>query len=533
MSASDSEEPHSASPLAGAELPGLEAGDRVRLQEISTSLALLSDVCRADLMLFCQAATARAVIVAQAFPHSVSPLYESSRVGQYVGLPDYAEVIQGLRGRADSRRVYTVVVRGATVARQLFPIRGRRGRVIAVLVMDSYWFAHERHRRRARVFQDALREFTHTALRGGLQGVGEVVPFGEHDGIMFVGADRRIRYLSGVASGLFRRLGYRDNLVGHRVSDLETVDPLLVSQVLADQARGVMRCAQREDVQFGQTWIRQALPVCGARDGSAVGRVLGDLVWRWGSGRRGSSRLAADGHSRYARGVLILIHDATGALETRRELESKLSLIREVHHRVKNNLQVIASLMRMQARRALSAEARTALEESVNRILSVAVVHEFLSRDTGGSNDGQVRISLLEVARRIVGQVQQSLVDPGKSVTLGVQGPDVWLPAERATQCALVINELVQNAIEHGLGEREQGTVRVDLEDHGEQVCIVVSDDGRGLPQDFDLSTGAHLGLTIVRSMVERDLRGQFELTGSQAGTRARLCFGKSSMGGN
>ena len=202
-----------------------------------------------------------------------------------------------------------------------------------------------------------------------------------------------------------------------------------------------------------------------------------------------------------------------------------MALVREVHHRVKNNLQVIASLMRMQSRRVESDEARTVLEESVNRILSVAVVHEFLSQNAQGT------INLEEVARRILSQVQQGLVDPTKRIALTVKGPAIWLPAERATQCALVINELVQNAIEHGLAERDEGSVEVERVDHGDSVDILVVDTGEGLPTGFDLSTDANLGLRIVRSMVERDLRGQFELS-SGDGTRATVRLDKSLVGG-
>ena len=106
------------------------------------------------------------------------------------------------------------------------------------------------------------------------------------------------------------------------------------------------------------------------------------------------------------------------------------------------------------------------------------------------------------------------------------------MPAERATQCALLINELVQNAIEHGMANRDEGNIVVKLVDRGEEVRIVVSDDGEGLPAGFDLTTNANLGLTIVRSMVERDLKGRFQLH-SDGGTQAIVSFQKSMIGGN
>ena len=155
-------------------------------------------------------------------------------------------------------------------------------------------------------------------------------------------------------------------------------------------------------------------------------------------------------------------------------------------------------------------------------MLSIAVVHEFLSRNAKGT------INLHELALRIVGQIRGSLIGPDKRVDLVVDGPDIWLPAERATQCALIINELVQNAIEHGLANRDHGRVEIELLDLGQSVSLSVADDGEGLPHTFDLEADANLGLKIVRSMVERDLRGEFELLGSPGdGTRATALFDK------
>ncbi|MHB0856934.1 MAG: sensor histidine kinase [Anaerolineae bacterium] len=486
----------------------LSAEDVVFLKKLTADLPIVSDICRADLLLYCKSEPDKAIVVAQAMPHSVSPLYEEPLVGSFVSLLDHAELHRALNGNVSPDVVHTVEVRGTTVARQIMPVRSDSGRLIAVLVIDSYWLAHERHRRRSRVFQEALAEFCAMVLRGELNCGDVMTPFGEHDGIVFVSVDRRIQYMSGVASGLYRRLGYRDSLLARRIGELETVDHQMVTLALNER-----RCVERQDEQFGFTWIRRALPV------TAPEQHLG-----WPLLHRLKRKVPQPIRPV---GVFILVHDATEALQTQRELESKLAMVREVHHRVKNNLQVIASLMRMQARRAESEEARSVLEESVNRILSVAVVHEFLSQNAKGT------INLLEVAHRILGQVQQGLIDPNKRIRLSVKGSDIWLPAERATQCALVINELVQNAIEHGMVQREEGTVEVVLVDRGEKISIVVRDNGAGLPDAFDLATSANLGLRIVRSMVERDLKGEFQLRSSgNGGTSATVHLNKSALGG-
>jgi len=481
---------------------GLLEGDRALLEKIGAALPILSDVCRADLLLYCRAGEGQAKVVGQFKPHSVSSLYEENRIGARVSADECPEVLQALDGRGRPLGVHTVEVRGATIARQVAPVYRGRDEIIAVLGIDSYWLAYERHRRRSAAFQDAVKELIYMVLRGELEGTEDLTPFGEHDGLMFVGADERVEYMSGIALSMYRRLGFRDSLVGVPVDQLDTADCELVRQVM-----GGRRPVERTDEQYGLTWVRKGLPINSPR-GTQI-----PVVGRW-LGRHPA-------HDPEPYGVLIALHDATEALEAQRELESKTALIREVHHRVKNNLQVIASLMRIQSRRVQTEEARAVLEESVSRILSVAVVHEFLSQNAQGS------INLYEVANRILAQVERGLIAPDRHVRLAVRGSAIWLPAERATQCALVINELVQNAIEHGIAGQDEGVVEVELVDEGELVEIVVSDSGVGLPDDFALDTHSHLGLRIVRSMVERDLRGRLEMHSAAAGTRAVVQFDK------
>ncbi|MHB9033855.1 MAG: histidine kinase dimerization/phosphoacceptor domain -containing protein, partial [Anaerolineae bacterium] len=216
--------------------------------------------------------------------------------------------------------------------------------MIATLAKDSFWLAHERHIRRSKAFQQALDWFIDMVLHGELTAADELTPFGEHDGILYIGSNRTVLYLSGVAAGLYRHIGYRDSIVGHRVNELSPFDQQIFSQVVSQQ-----RCIQRQDEQDGKTWIRKALPVTRPRSKRLFSRAL-------------------DSRESVLQGVFILIHDATESVQTQREIESKMALIREVHHRVKNNLQVIASLMRMQARRVTSAEAKEVLDNSISRI---------------------------------------------------------------------------------------------------------------------------------------------------------------------
>jgi len=485
----------------GLDESGLVGSDRELIAHIVSAMPILADVSRSDVLLAAQAPTTLGCrLVAHASPHSSTPIYETEQ-GGHDALCRELEVIRAI-GRGQASGVVTKSIRGAAVARQIYPVRNSAGDVIGALVQDAYWLAHERHRRRSQAFQRALVAFTDMVLGGELAGADKLDPFGPHDGIVYIGPNGRIQYMSGIALELYRRLGYRDSLVGRQIYEIDTDDRVLVERVRRSGC-----CEQLRSEDRGLVWVRKGLPVFGAR---AHGKHWQRALWNLGLGEHAVGD-----------GTLLLVHDATEALRAQQELESQMALLREVHHRVKNNLQIVASILRMQSRRVRTDEAREVLSEGVDRILSVAVVHEFLSQNAKGV------INLLEIARRIAGQVEQGLIDPSKRIQVSVSGPDIWLASERATQCALVINELVHNAIEHGLAERSEGMVEITLVDRGQGVVIQVADDGRGLPEGFDIGRDANLGLSLVRSMVERDLRGRFEL-GGEFGAMAHVAFEKS-----
>jgi two-component sensor histidine kinase len=214
-------------------------------------------------------------------------------------------------------------------------------------------------------------------------------------------------------------------------------------------------------------------------------------------------------------GAALLVEDITDARRRDAELKVKEATIREVHHRVKNNLQTISSLLRIQARRSASPEASRALEEAVERVGSMAVVHEMLSTSTDETVD------LAEAVRTVVDMVRQGLAGAAGKVVVSVEGTTGEVPASTATSLALVTAELVHNAIEHGFGPLEAGTVAVAMRRAPGELRLTVRDDGRGLPDGFDVAGSANLGLAIVRTIVEDDLRGTLALRGGRGTTVA------------
>jgi two-component sensor histidine kinase len=228
-------------------------------------------------------------------------------------------------------------------------------------------------------------------------------------------------------------------------------------------------------------------------------------------------------------GVILALHDATEARRQDQEIRVKNAMIQEVHHRVKNNLQTIAGLLRMQSRRVKSEEARLVLEETLNRVLSVAVIHEFLSSENANI------INIKDVSQRIITQFQHGVLNPDKEIRLELTGEPIYLPARQATACSLIINELLQNAVEHGFEDQATGVVRVNLEDSGDEVIINVEDNGTGLPENFQLEQADSLGLHILKILVEGDLQGQIQLSNSLkngGGLSVTITFPKSIFRG-
>lgn len=475
--------------------------ERAFLQSIEAGMAIVSDISRADLLLYAPLGKDEAVVLAQARPHSVPPVY-ASLLGEVANRREAAAIFSALEKGKESRAVHGLIGEGAApLAQEVHPVRNAAGKVIAALSIEKTMIEEERHKRRSSVFRQVVKHLPVMLFRGRLEGAEVLSPFGEHDGLVVVDGAGRIRYVSGIANNLYRRLGYMENLVGKYIDTLETADSRLVRRVL-----GEGKFLEDEGREGNRIWQRKLIPF-------AAESSLG--IW---------DRLRA-GFSDYVdHGVLVIIHDATLVQRQERELRVKTAMIREIHHRVKNNLQTIAALLRLQARRTDSAEARQALRESLHRILSVAVIHEYLSQE-------EVRIvNLREVARRVIEQLQDGVMDREKRISLQLEGPNISLPPQQATACALVINELLQNSLEHGYERRREGTITVSLRDGAEEVIIAIQDDGRGLPADFDLSEDASLGLRIVQTLVEEDLKGQFQISGG-GGVQTSVIFPKVYLG--
>lgn len=474
------------------------------LQTIERQMGIVADLSRADILIYGRKAPKELIVVAHAQPHSLAHVYAKSRAGRIINSDHRPEILRALTTGRRQQDHRSVISEGAPVVRQTFPIyypptpgilpemwpgssvpsATDKPEIIGALIIVTNLIEYERHRLRSKVFKRALKNLHLMLLAGQVAGAETLSPFGEQSGIIITDSSGLIQYASGIAINLYRRVGYRETIVGRPLSALETEDEELWRETLAQK-----RCLEQEAEEGDRFWIRKSLPLI-SYPSSYWARLAPAILTK---GPRIND-------------VLIMLHDDTETRRQDQEMQIKNALIQEVHHRVKNNLQTIAGLLRMQARRVQSEEVRQVLDETLSRILSVAVIHEFLSSDSSNI------INIKEVGNRIVSQLQYGMLSADTKIHLEVTGEPIYLPARQATSCALIINELVQNAIEHGFEKKKEGIVQVNLEDNGDEVIIKVADNGDGLPGDLHLEDTDSLGLKIVKILVEGDLKGQIQL---------------------
>jgi len=376
------------------------------------------------------------------------------------------------------------------IKREAIPVRFG-GEVIAVIGKDANLASVRTPSQLELVYLQSASDLSAMVADGTFPGTEEVIDeegSGPRvgDGLLRLEPDTTIIYASPNALSAFRRLGVAGTVQGEPIGQLTSTvidDPFDASDLANAVATAIDggRPASIEVDGGGATVLFRAIPL----------QPRGDKL-----------------------GALVMLHDVTELRRRDRALMSKDATIREIHHRVKNNLQTVAALLRLQARRVAVPEARTALEESMRRVTSIALVHETLST----SIDEEVAFD--EVVDRLLIMLSDVMGSAGQ-VSVKRAGSFGDIPAETATALVLVLTELVQNALEHAFPEGRHGRVRVRAERNRSDLVVTVRDDGVGLPQDFDASSSERLGMQIVGTLVSAELDGKVEFVDNTDGPGA------------
>jgi two-component system, sensor histidine kinase PdtaS len=216
-------------------------------------------------------------------------------------------------------------------------------------------------------------------------------------------------------------------------------------------------------------------------------------------------------------GAVIVVHDMTEIRIKEKEIQGKDILIREIHHRVKNNLQNIAAILQLQMRRTNSEEVKNALQISINRIISIATAHNVFSKQNID------RIDLKEFISYILNNTIENYKLSGQQITSIIEGHNVEITNEVAVPIALIANEIISNSLKHGIGG-EDGEVRVNINAVHELVIISFYDSGKS-SIEVDMNDSERLGLQIVKALAEQQLGGSFRIGKEDETTKAEVIF--------
>ncbi len=449
------------------------------LQRLVSGWGLLADFCFADLLLFAPTVDSsdgeRFLVLSQVRPSTSQTVYRADWIGTTIDEQERPLVSRAYRLGEIIEGETTIAALKERVRVLCIPVRCR-GEVIGVLTRESAPSFGRQPGELERTYVDVFNRFARMIAAGDFPFDAQDAETEEAprvgDGVILLDASGRVEYTSPNGVSALHRIGVHANAEGLRFDELGIDDSLV-------QMAFTMRAPVTEELEGG-TDVAVLIRCIPLIDHGVVS------------------------------GAVVLTRDISELRRRDRLLLSKDATIREIHHRVKNNLQTISSLLRLQGRRLESPEAKLAIEESVRRIRSIALVHETLSREAGDD------VAFIEIVRPLVHMVEE-MASADRPVRFEVVGDAGFLPATVATPLAVVLNELLQNTLDHAFPasvdlQDRPGVVVISLANDGVRLRATVTDDGVGLADAFSIESATGLGLSIVRTLVTSELVGTIDL---------------------
>ncbi len=468
----------------------LDAGARAHLRRLVGSWAPMADLSFSDLLLFGRTdpavPDAELVVLGQVRPATAQTLYVDDQIGRLIPIEQRPLIRQAFETGEVHEEEIELLTLGRRVRITAIPVL-HDGDVLAVVSRESRQLEDRLPSELEWTYLDVFQRLSQMMADGTFpfpfeDAVSEESPR-VGDGALVLEAGTRVTFSSPNAVSALHRAGYHGRIVDRRLEDLG-FDGGLIESAYKLQVPILSELERGDNV----TILTRILP------------------------------LIADGT---VTGALVLMRDVSDLRRRDRMLVSMDATIKEIHHRVKNNLQTVSSLLRIQGRRLESPEAKTAIDESVRRIQSIAIIHEMLAASGGDE------VALTEVIQPITSMAESSLVSSDRPIRFRLVGEGPTLSASKASSLAVVITELLQNAIEHGFPPgTDGGAVTVELVNGPTELRVRVHDDGVGVHDDFDVATSGGLGLTIISTLISGELGGALKIkpaTGPQRGTVAEV----------
>ena len=361
------------------------------------------------------------------------PIYKESVVGEYAFRHNEPAALRTLELGMPTRDLRAITQEDQIVKQNVVPIKNEQGKIIACLIVETDVYDKEKENARMQILSETTEQLTESLM----DAMNDRVHIHSYlnDGIIIFDKRGYSQSLNSVAAQLYKKLGYLDELIG-----------IPYDNIVLDGSRF-------EDL-VGTNLTKQSEVT--------IGNIT--LKVKYASMMHNNSDLA---------GIIMVIKDITDEKAIEKELITKSVAIREIHHRVKNNLQTIASLLKLQSRRIENEEAKRAFEESINRVISIAVTHEILAQK--GVDDVDIKTILERVILNAI-----NITSDYKEIELKITGDTFDISSDLATSIALVVNELVQNSVQYAFIGRKKGIVEIKIQKGIQYSSILIVDDGIG-----------------------------------------------------
>ncbi|WP_295627105.1 sensor histidine kinase [uncultured Intestinimonas sp.] len=448
------------------------------IQGMSAVLQPLANLEDADIFIDCPSWDGDAIVVAEAKPSYVPSSYKKTVVGLLARKENEPAVARTFRLGVATKQMKAVTQENGRTIQSVEPIRNATGdRVIGVLIREQRVDEQRQISERLHFSEQSYERIANALAHmvGSNNWLTECID----EALLMVDKSGVVTFRNSLARDLYRKLGYIDDPLGQPYENVRLVD------------------SWNDMDQSGFSVIETTV----GRHSLSIKRIQVD-----------SEDMA----------FAVVIQDLTWKKEQEKALILKSVAIKEMHHRVKNNLQTIASLLRLQVRRSDNEETRKVLGESMNRILSIATTHELLAQ----SGVDQVKIG--EVILNIKNNTVRYFARPHFDVNITLEGDDFEVDSDIATSVALIINELLQNSLQYAFQDREKGLVRIVVTRGELYSRIEVIDDGSGY--DVENVRTDRLGLSIVQTMVKDKLRGTLDVESGPGGTHVTFEFKNQIM---
>lgn len=442
------------------------------IYHVSLQLPLMADLAQANVFIDCPTNDEqRAIVVAEAVPTTTSSLYDRPVVGKFAYESYEPAVILTHKTGKPNIRHRAITQEGKVVKQSVVPIKSLVGVTIGSLIMEQDITEQVVDKKRVKALSQTTEQLSQTLI--DLAREDALIPNLIEESLFLLDSNDSILFANSCAVQLVSDIQGKDEIVG---SPIQEVLPFITM------------VEWEEDVTYLELQINKKV--------LELKRI----------------RLRQEEHRM---GSLLLIRDHTELREKERQLLIKSTVIKELHHRVKNNLQTVASLLRLQIKREVPEECKLLFQESLNRILSISTVHEVLC------NSGLEEVEIFQLIQKIGNLLVQSQECLETKVNITYQGEALMLKSHQAVSLAIIINELIQNCLKHAFVEKSYGEILVQFNRDGQILQIVVADNGVGHKR----SNPSSLGLDIVKTIIEQDLSGEFHIESNEQGTKAFIKF--------